>query len=125
MLHDRSLSRGQIRPGTALLPERPFIGASLATGGGPWRVNCVIFGWFLSFPGRGGRLTGLRVEVQGAGGACSRTFHDVAVNHGGSHAGVAHQVLDRADVGFDRQHLEALEKSEAGRGGRLTVRQGG
>lgn len=38
-------------------------------------------------------------EVERAGCACSGTFHDVEVNHGGFDAGMSQEGLDRADVG--------------------------
>jgi len=39
------------------------------------------------------------VEIQGALGTGSGALHNVEINHGGFDRGVAHQVLDGADVG--------------------------
>ena len=37
-------------------------------------------------------------HVERAGSACAGAFHDVEVNHGGGHVGMAEEVLDGSDV---------------------------
>jgi hypothetical protein len=44
-----------------------------------------------------GRFGGSEI-VQWAGSICSRTLHDVQVDHGGGDVGIAQQALDGADV---------------------------
>lgn len=65
---------------------------------GTWREEYTVGGvWFSRWVLR--RIAGLEVEVQWAPGTGSGALHDVEVNHRGFDRGVAHQVLDGADVG--------------------------
>lgn len=68
---------------------------------------------------------------QGSGSACSGSFHDVAVDHGGGDVGMAEEALVGADVGagFEQvcgEGLKRLLPSDLGPAGSLpqVVRQG-
>lgn len=57
-------------------------------------------------------------QIHRAGRACSRTFHDVQVNHRGGNVAVPHQILDGADVdaAFKEMSGERMPKRVASRG---------
>ncbi len=48
---------------------------------------------------------GASAEVERAGGAVARAFHDVEVDHGGFEAGVAEEILDSPDGGAGLQQV--------------------